>query len=209
MEKLIIWDWNGTILNDVDACIRSVNILLEKRNLDTIDTDIYRGVFGFPLINYYNAIGFDLERERFDTLAGEFYSLYLDNAKASGLQEGVTDALHRFMVSGYSQIILSAMESNGLKQQVSDHNLDRYFDEVIGLDNNLAHGKIDSAREYFQKTGNHAEKIMIGDTYHDFEVAAALGCRCILVDSGHQDLERFKFNDDTTILNSLQELTME
>jgi phosphoglycolate phosphatase len=206
LNQLIIWDWNGTLLDDVDACVQAVNILLGKRKMQTINREIYRDVFAFPVIDYYKAIGFNLERESFEDLAGEYVSHYLDIAKTARLQEGAANILQRFKSQGCRQIILSAMETSALKKQIERYGLLRYFDIILGSENIQAHGKISIAQDYFQKTGHPTHAVMIGDTYHDYEVANALGCRCALVKNGHQNLDRFRFNHDTHLTNSLPEL---
>jgi len=74
----VVWDWNGTLLNDMEACIRSMNLMLEKRRLPPIDFETYRSVFTFPVIDYYRAVGIDpvknghqnLDRFRFGPEAG-------------------------------------------------------------------------------------------------------------------------------------------
>ena len=76
----IIWDFNGTILDDVDAGIVSVNKLLSDRGLPTIESkEEYRKVFRFPIIEYYRALGFDFEREPYEVLAPLWVSEYLKN----------------------------------------------------------------------------------------------------------------------------------
>ena len=74
--KLIIWDWNGTLLNDINACIDSMNYLLKKRNINTIDYSRYRDIFTFPVQNYYKELGFNFALEPFSKLAGEYIKYY-------------------------------------------------------------------------------------------------------------------------------------
>ena len=52
-----VWDFNGTILDDVEAGILAVNRLLSERGLPTISgrEDYYR-VFRFPIRSYYEAL---------------------------------------------------------------------------------------------------------------------------------------------------------
>ncbi len=80
----IIWDWNGTLLNDVDICIKSMNHLLEKRNLTLLDINRDKAVFGFPVKDYYAKIGFDFTKENFEIPANEYmdwFHFYLPDAK--------------------------------------------------------------------------------------------------------------------------------
>ena len=77
-----IWDFNGTILNDMSAGIRAVNELLAKRNLPLISgIEQYRNIFGFPVKSYYEALGFDFSKEPYDKLAHEWVALYLEYVK--------------------------------------------------------------------------------------------------------------------------------
>ena len=55
----IIWDWNGTLLNDMELCVHTINEMLQKRNLHELSVDEYKEVFSFPVKDYYQKIGFD------------------------------------------------------------------------------------------------------------------------------------------------------
>jgi phosphoglycolate phosphatase len=70
--KSIIWDWNGTLLNDLDFCISTINILLKKRELPLLNHYSYKEVFSFPVKDYYQAVGFDFSKEDFAIPAQEF-----------------------------------------------------------------------------------------------------------------------------------------
>ena len=65
MVKTIIWDWNGTLLDDLDLSLESVNILLEERNLPALSVEKYKDIFCFPIVDYYVKAGFDFEKEAF------------------------------------------------------------------------------------------------------------------------------------------------
>ena len=68
--KTVVWDWNGTLLDDVEVCIQTVNAMLHQRNLPLIENvNQYQSVFTFPVIDYYRQVGFDLNRERFEDLS--------------------------------------------------------------------------------------------------------------------------------------------
>lgn len=59
----IIWDWNGTILNDVDHAVAMMNTLLVEHNLPLIDREYYREIFDFPVLHYYQKLGFNFEKQ--------------------------------------------------------------------------------------------------------------------------------------------------
>ena len=83
----IVWDWNGTLLDDIDICIESMNNLLSERNLPLLYPDLYREVFTFPVRKYYSEIGFDFSKEPFSRVGLEFMELYKQNLPKSRLHK--------------------------------------------------------------------------------------------------------------------------
>jgi phosphoglycolate phosphatase len=67
--KNIIWDWNGTLIDDLDIAVKSICTLLVEHELPEISVEKYRNVFGFPVRKYYEDIGFDLSKHSFDQLS--------------------------------------------------------------------------------------------------------------------------------------------
>lgn len=183
----IVWDFNGTLLNDISAGIDAVNVMLEKRGLDTIGSvDAYRELFCFPIIEYYAKLGFDFEKEDYYTvLAPEWVEMYLENYKSSPLTEHAVQTLQTLGEMGYVQILLSATELQMLKNQLKGLGLEQYFGEVCGLDNIHAGSKLDTAVAWRAQHPD-AVALFVGDTVHDFEVASAVGADCVLYSRGHQ-----------------------
>ena len=51
--KHIVWDWNGTLLNDAIASAKAVDDVLKKRNLGEVPLEVYRQKIMFPVVNVY------------------------------------------------------------------------------------------------------------------------------------------------------------
>ena len=200
----VLWDFNGTILDDVEAGIRSVNTLLSERGLKTLrGTEDYYKVFGFPIIEYYRRLGFDFDKEPYEQIAPIWVEQYLMNVKDSKIYDGVIETVEFFRSLGASQIILSATEREMLVSQLSDLGIIDLFDGVMGLDNIHAASKVSLAREW--REGNPgATVLMIGDTVHDLEVASAIDADCALIAGGHQSREVLE-NTGAPVYSSLLE----
>ena len=76
--KHIIWDWNGTLLDDCKVCVKSFNRSLKKRNRRPISLDKYRSIFTFPVIDAYKKVGFDFKKESFSKVSNEFVEFYCE-----------------------------------------------------------------------------------------------------------------------------------
>ena len=192
-SKTIFWDWNGTLLDDIQVCVDAMNILLRKRGMPKLEPERYREVFTFPVRDYYVEIGFDFEKEDFEGPAIEFIENYDSLVRTSGIFPDSRFALQEFKSRNYIQMILSAMENEFLNKLVRTHGIADYFDRISGIEDHYANGKLENARKLIAGLDGHGgEIIMIGDTIHDHEVGEELGIRVILVCRGHQSEMRLR-----------------
>jgi phosphoglycolate phosphatase len=202
----IIWDWNGTLLDDAEICRDAINKMLIIRNLPELSMERYRDVFTFPVIEYYKKIGFDFTKEAWEPVAMEFINQYLNALPGCGLTPFSVETLESFKHKGYRQAIISAMEHEELIKSVSGLGIQPYFDFIGGIGDHYGGGKIDNARNYFgQASLNPALVTLIGDTIHDSEVAAELKCKCLLVATGHQSYQRLR-NTGFQVIADLSEI---
>ncbi len=202
----IIWDWNGTLLDDAEICREAINSMLKARNLPELSLLKYRDVFTFPVIDYYGKVGFDFTKEAWEPVAMEFITLYHNALPACRLTPFAKETLEKFKLKGYRQAIVSAMQHESLLASVSDLGIYDYFDFIGGIGDHYAGGKIDNARNYFTSANlNPAQITLIGDTLHDSEVATELHCKCILVATGHQSYQRL-LKTGLPVLHDLSEI---
>jgi phosphoglycolate phosphatase len=189
----VIWDFNGTLIDDLDLVLRSVNGQLARRHLPLLARASYRSVFGFPVEAYYRRIGLNPDTESMTELSAEFFSTYDTGLMHCPLHEGVTELLQRFRKAGVRQFVLSAMEEARLRTVIQHLGVEDFFDGIHGLahlegDSKVARGR-DLVREF--KIDPKAA-LLIGDTKHDAEVARILGMPAVLVGQGHQSLSRLQ-----------------
>ncbi len=189
--KHIIWDWNGTLLNDVGLCCEIINDVLTKRNLCPVSLDHYRDIFTFPIKNYYIKAGFDFTQYSFEEVGLEWMSEYERRKTECLLHSGVEEALHLLKEKNIKQSVLSAYPHNTLIEIISHFNLNEFFSYIIGLDNIYATSKVELGKDLMKKIGNVKGKVLlIGDTEHDNDVALEIGADCILIAGGHQSKEK-------------------
>lgn len=184
----VLWDWNGTLMNDVPLCWELLNHQLKRHGYAPVgDLDAYRRVFRFPIEQYYQDAGFDFSRHPYAQLAQEYAVLYASRCESCPLQPQAEDTLRALRDAGVHQLILSASEQSALEKQVAFYGLTKYFDTLLGLSNVYARSKVDAGLSWLKESGaSPSSVVMVGDSVHDFEVAQALGVRPILYAGGHQ-----------------------
>jgi phosphoglycolate phosphatase len=164
----------------------------------------YRQVFGFPIIDYYNEIGFDFEKESFDELAKEYIALYHRGKTGNcQLDDKAEYILKIAQENNIKQIILSASEQSNLLSQIGEFNIHHYFEDILGLSDIYGKSKVDVGLDYINEKSIE-KALLIGDTRHDYEVAKAMGCDCLLVANGHQSKERLQKCGVPVLDNMLQ-----
>ncbi len=192
-KQHVIWDWNGTLLDDVDVCVDVINSLLQRYGHPRITRDTYRKHFRFPVMDYYRTIGFDFEKTPFETLAAEFISDYGEAAPTCLLFQGVTELLESLRSSGKTCSILSAARETQLRELTALHGIEDNFEHIYGLSDHYAVSKIERGLELIREIDIAPEKIiLVGDTDHDIEVANRLGIDLVLLGDGHQEYERLQ-----------------
>ena len=202
----IIWDWNGTLLDDAETCVDILNVLLRKRGKDAISYEQYRDEFAFPVKAYYNRLGFDFEAERYDEVAREYIEIYYKRQFDCKLQDDAIATLRWCREEGVSQSILSAYNQQLLTEAVEFFGLEHFFVTLAGLDNHYAHSKVEAGKGLLRELGLSGERVLlVGDTTHDYETAKAMGTDCVLVGRGHHRHERLAACG-VSVLNSLSEV---
>jgi phosphoglycolate phosphatase len=189
--RQIIWDWNGTLWDDTWLCVEINNHMLQRRNLPTIDDSIYRDRLCFPVDRYYCQLGFDYECDPYSTLAEEFIAEYEDRRFECELQPGARELIQLLSDRNMPQAVLSAYQQDSLIQAVDYFRLTHFFDDIIGLNDIYAAGKVENGKQYIARQETNPDQVLfIGDTVHDFEVAQSMGVHCVLVACGHNSHSR-------------------
>lgn len=202
--KYVLWDWNGTLFNDVTAGLNAANAMLRRRGIPEITMERYRVSFGFPVRNFYTAVGFRLEEEDWDAMAVEYHDL-LRGDPSQRLREGALDALELVKSAGAGQSVISALRQDMLDADTAKAGIRGYMDRIYGVDNLDGATKLSRARELVAELKlAPGDAVMIGDTLHDLETAREIGAACILADVGHQSLAG-RVPDGTPVAHSLLE----
>ena len=189
MEKRLIWDWNGTLLDDVAAAVGALNRMLVKRGASPITIEHYRRRFGFPVRPFYAELGVDLAKWDWDEICEDFHNFVLEEPQA--VRPDARAALELAASLGFRQSILSALRQDKLEAALAANGFLGFFDRIFGVDNLDGASKLERGRELMASIdAADGPPIFIGDTLHDAEVARELGGRCILVSCGHQLPER-------------------
>ncbi len=212
MISYVFWDWNGTLIDDVTPCVAALNSILRDRGMPEVDDDRYREVFLFPVREYYKVLGMDLQDHEWTQLTEHFHDYYAEHAMDCPLRTGAPEALDFFRSRKIGMSILSASNIKLLEDMIARRGIGHYFDKICGLSDYSANSKLALGQRMIAELSiDPKQLLLIGDTEHDWEVADALGCRCLLIAGGHQAEHRISkcgcdvIGDTTGLINYVLE----
>lgn len=202
----IFFDFNGTIVDDLDLCFKLLNEMLCMKNHEKITMDKYKDIFTFPVIEYYKKAGFKFPEDNFNLLADYFVKKYIKENVNCKIFLDVIPTLKKLKQMGKHLIIISASELNMMINQLKTYGIYEYFDDVIGKDNIYAESKNQLGKDYMKKHSlNKEDCLFIGDTLHDEETADFMGIKCVLVSRGHQS-KKVLSKSHSQICNNFSEI---
>ena len=206
MFNYCIWDFNGTILDDTDLCVRIENTLRTKRELPETTRLRYQAEYCFPVEDYYKKAGADFKNESFADVAREFMEIYQPASLGISLRAGMISLITALKRQSRKQILLSASQRSNLIEQTNHYGITDLFDDILGLDDIYGGTKVDTALRWFVKNRVTPEyAVVIGDTTHDYEVSQAARCGCLLLCGGHNSRERL-LATGAAVMDSVEEL---
>jgi phosphoglycolate phosphatase len=186
MIEHVIWDWNGTLIDDAQLCVSIVNEILSGNMLSEVSLNYYRENFCFPVREYYEKIGLSCEGASYHELSEKFISEYRKRWKTCELQTNALTVISSLNQAGIGQSILSASKSTDLKLFLEGFGLEKYIDLASGVCDVLASGKVEISKRHLNDIGVEPDEVLlVGDTKHDEEISKHLSTDCILFTGGH------------------------
>lgn len=191
--KVVLWDWNGTIIDDASILCEVFNAVIEPRGCQPISLERYREIYRHPIKEMYRDAGFDFDRYSFEEVSHEWHDRYLQVLPEVALHHDTMLALESLQKRGSRQMVLSALPQTLLNESIKTRGVDHFFERVHGLSNNAGHGKIDEAISLVETLAVPGRDItVIGDSSHDAEVAREISAQCVLVARGAESRARLE-----------------
>ncbi|MFB7373285.1 HAD family hydrolase [Streptomyces sp. NPDC056222] len=185
--KHLVWDWNGTLLDDIDAVIGATNAAFAELGLEPITLARYRDLYMVPVPKFYERLMGRLPTDaEWELMDGVFHRHYWQRAENCGLTTGAAELLAARQESGFTQSLLSLAPHAELVPLVRRHGIEERFVRVDGRVGASTEGKSGHMVRHLQALGGvPAERIVvIGDAADDARAAAYVGARAVLYTGG-------------------------
>ncbi len=129
----VIWDWNGTLADDLPMVVECVTASLDAIGEGPIVADDHRSHYTRPVRLFYNRLlGRSVTDSEWDAIEETFHVRYKEAAKRVPLAADAIVAIEAVAEAGNTQSILSMWWDDDLKAEVSRHGLGPYMVRVDG-----------------------------------------------------------------------------
>lgn len=191
--KHIIWDFNGTLLNDAQLSVDLDNDVFDQIGVPRITLADYRNNMTMPVRDFYPRVGVDYAKHSYEEIARLWLDEFNKRAVGVGLIPGVLEAIKALHAQGRSQSVLSASYEPSVRAQCAALGLTPYMKDISGLQDESAGKKTEIGRRQLRELGlTGADVVLVGDMLTDAHLAEVLGADCVLVSWGHNDLKRLE-----------------
>lgn len=183
----IVWDWNGTLLHDVDAVLAATNGSFEEVGLPPITLERYRDLYCVPVPRFYERLMGRLpSEEEWLAMDEAFHRHYAAHAVDAALAEGARQLLEERLAAGRTQSLCSLAPHEQLIPLVRTYGIDRHFVRVDGRTGRSDQGKArQMVRHLAALEGISPERIVVvGDALDDASAAAHAGAKAVLYSGG-------------------------
>lgn len=185
--KHIVWDWNGTILDDNDAVVLAVNRVCAEFGRAPVDLDFWRSIYRRPLTDTYaDLLGRPISAEEWVFIDRAYHDEYHGLLNTTRLAAGVPDELRRWQARGRGQSLLSMWFHERLGPLVAEYALTELFARIDGRHEVGGGGsKTEHLAVHLAAQGlSGSDVLVIGDVTDDADAAAHVGAQCVLVTTG-------------------------
>lgn len=185
----VVWDWNGTLFDDLHIVVESVNAAVSLFGGTSIDADGYRDHFQRPVQRFYDVLlGRPVEDHEWRAIDEVFHQAYRDRLHRADLHVTALPALERVMRGGGSQSLLSMWWHDELVDAAGRLEIDRYMVRIDGNRRGAGDRKAEQLLRHLHELAAHGigrrAVVMIGDTFDDGHAAHEAGIGCVLFAGG-------------------------
>lgn len=199
MIKNVIFDWSGTLMDDVIFSYNATMKVFEKIGLEKITLEEFKKEFVLPYMDFYKKFKKNADKKIIDDIFNREIGL-INKSKLFPEVREILDFLKRKKIK---MVILSSYHQEGLEKEIKDNDLQNFFADVNGG----VHDKVSAISEIIQRNNLRPEEtVCVGDMTHDIDAGKKANLITVAVLCGYQSKDKLLQKDPDFLIDSLKEL---
>ncbi len=186
----VVWDWNGTLLDDLEIIIEATNVGISVYGVPPMDEDVYRDHFTRPVRAFYDSLfGRPISDMEWAHLNKSFHDEYYARVERAALTRDAIPAMEEVAARGWTQSLLSMSVQSRLTEAVEARGLTGRFALIDGLTGATGGLKTTHLAAHIARLQLDSRRVVvIGDTPDDVAAARHAEAIAILYDGGSHHL---------------------
>jgi phosphoglycolate phosphatase len=206
--QLIIFDWDGTIINSQAHILTCMKNAMQDENLPAPDDESIRHIIGLSLDRAILALYPHLDHATVDRISNHYRRHFFADSNQSELFEGVAETIQDLHASGYFLAVATGKGRRGLDLALKNTGLEPFFHITRCADETRSKPDPMMLDEILTDLDLQADKaIMVGDTSYDLDMATNIRMDSIAVTYGMHDRQHLKNSNPTYLIDSIDQLT--
>ena len=208
MIKLVVFDWNGTVIADSKACFEADNQALKKMGGKTVSFREYRKTITIPSKDFYLMHG--ARKDMLHKFGEFFHPFYENRISKCRTRRGARELLKWLKSKNIDSVILSNHTLVGINSQLNRLHLTSYLTKVLANTDpnksNKTGGKHEMLKNFIKKRYQESEVIIIGDSPEEAEIARRFGLKSILITNGYYQTSRLRDSKPDFLITNLSQV---
>ncbi|WP_153146480.1 HAD family hydrolase [Dechloromonas sp. H13] len=205
--ELIVFDWDGTLLDSAGAIVRAIQAACRDLELPEPDDAQARHVIGLGLVDAMRQAVPDLKPERYQAMSERYRFHYLSGDHELTLFEGIPELLADLQAAGHLLAIATGKSRVGLDRALDHSGLRPLFHASRCADECHSKPHPQMLDELMAEFGvSAASTVMIGDTSHDLLMARNAGVDGLAVTYGAHPHDHLAEQGPLACLHTVAEL---
>ena len=212
MVKLVIFDWNGTLIADTSYFFKTSNIVLRKYVNKEISMSEFKNTFTPSLMDFfiYHGINKDFAKTNFEEILSVTGKNYKEFCSSVRTRKNVKKVLFELKQKDMKLIVLSNYVKNDIADQLERLNLSDYFDEVLAFESlalSTQNNKLGLVEEYLKGSNiNKNEILIVGDSPDEISIAKKIGLTSVSLSNGYYSDKRLKNSNPSFFITEIGKL---
>lgn len=206
--KLIVFDWDGTLMDSAAHIISCLQTALVDLNLPQKTDDEIKNIIGLGLKEALVVLLPEASDTDLNALTARYRDHFFSEAsETSQLFSGAREMIEELNVQDYFLAVATGKGRRGLDKVLNETGLGEYFPFTRCADESHSKPHPQMLLEIINWYGVEAnETIMIGDTDYDLQMANNANAHGVAVTYGVHDKQRLLDCNPVTCVNNIEDL---
>ncbi|MFD7908573.1 HAD family hydrolase [Kitasatospora sp. NPDC059747] len=182
----VVWDWNGTVKDDLDDHVYALNATLPALGGAPVDRETYRAKHTVPIPAFYaRLLGREITEQEWITSDNTFLTHL--RAQPVRVREGAVELMTALREASHTQSLLSLCPHDTLLREVEQAGIGHFLERIDGRTGPSGGTKAAPLTAHLAALGlaDQAERVLlVGDAVDDTDAAHANGALAVLHTGG-------------------------